>query len=248
VTDYSIFNQFVANYSDTAFSDIKRTDGLIDTLEEVVRINHQYFHVADLLALRILFASAASNEFFGLPPEELNMGTLFQLSHSKDQPRHSIIRAKTLRLAQEIYMKKSGQFFQSSNFYQKNSQGTYSNFLYQAKLFYAKQPRETVYMLLVVTDLSSFKINKTGFHYYLGQDESMFRFPDYTLLDIRLGLSTREIQILKLIAHGFSSYQIADQIFLSVHTVNTHRRNILKKTGSAGTHELIIKMQEQGLI
>lgn len=44
-------------------------------------------------------------------------------------------------------------------------------------------------------------------------------------------LSTREIEIIKLVAAGQSSTQIAEQLFISEHTVKTHRKNIFKKLG-----------------
>lgn len=44
-------------------------------------------------------------------------------------------------------------------------------------------------------------------------------------------LSERETGILVLVAKGLSSKEIADKLSLSVHTVNTHRKNITHKTG-----------------
>ncbi len=44
-------------------------------------------------------------------------------------------------------------------------------------------------------------------------------------------LSQREITVLKLIVQGFTHQQIADKLFLSIHTVNTHRKNINRKLG-----------------
>ncbi len=44
-------------------------------------------------------------------------------------------------------------------------------------------------------------------------------------------LSQREITILKYIVKGFTHQQIADKLFLSIHTVNTHRKNINRKLG-----------------
>lgn len=45
-------------------------------------------------------------------------------------------------------------------------------------------------------------------------------------------LSPKEKEILKLISLGLSSREIAKQLFLSINTVNTHRKNILRKTGA----------------
>ena len=43
----------------------------------------------------------------------------------------------------------------------------------------------------------------------------------------------REFEIIKLIESGLSSEQIAEKLFMSRYTVNTHRRNILEKTGKS---------------
>ncbi len=44
-------------------------------------------------------------------------------------------------------------------------------------------------------------------------------------------LSSREIDVLKLLVSGFSAKEIAEKLFLSTHTVITHRKNISNKTG-----------------
>lgn len=45
-------------------------------------------------------------------------------------------------------------------------------------------------------------------------------------------LSGREIEIIRLIVQEYSSEKIAEKLFISKHTVDTHRKNILEKTGS----------------
>lgn len=45
-------------------------------------------------------------------------------------------------------------------------------------------------------------------------------------------LTERELEILKLIAQEFSNAQIADTLFISERTVETHRKNMLRKTGT----------------
>lgn len=44
-------------------------------------------------------------------------------------------------------------------------------------------------------------------------------------------LSQREIEIVRLIAEGLTNKDIADKLFISVHTIKTHRKNIIKKLG-----------------
>ncbi|MBE61327.1 MAG: DNA-binding response regulator, partial [Flammeovirgaceae bacterium] len=42
-------------------------------------------------------------------------------------------------------------------------------------------------------------------------------------------LSERELEIIKMMSDGLTSIEIADKLFLSEHTVKTHRKNILRK-------------------
>jgi len=44
-------------------------------------------------------------------------------------------------------------------------------------------------------------------------------------------LSDRELEVLSLLAQGLPNKEIADRLMISVHTVVTHRKNIIQKTG-----------------
>ena len=57
-------------------------------------------------------------------------------------------------------------------------------------------------------------------------------------LRTKYSLSEREIDIVALLLEGKSSQDIAELLFISRHTVDTHRRNILEKTGTKSTSEL----------
>lgn len=52
-------------------------------------------------------------------------------------------------------------------------------------------------------------------------------------------LSDREIQVLELIGRGLSSAKIADELYLSVKTIETHRQNVKKKLGLASGTQLV---------
>lgn len=61
-------------------------------------------------------------------------------------------------------------------------------------------------------------------------------------------LSKKEQEILELIANGLTSKEIANQLFVSVRTIETHRTNILKKLEVKNTAELINKATRLHLI
>lgn len=45
------------------------------------------------------------------------------------------------------------------------------------------------------------------------------------------GLTKRELEIIQLIKQDFTNQQIADRLFLSIYTIETHRKNIMHKLG-----------------
>jgi two-component system, NarL family, invasion response regulator UvrY len=61
-------------------------------------------------------------------------------------------------------------------------------------------------------------------------------------------LTTRETEILKLIASGKSTQQVADELFLSPHTVQTHRKSIIKKLNIKSPTQFVIYAMDMGLI
>lgn len=61
-------------------------------------------------------------------------------------------------------------------------------------------------------------------------------------------LSKRETEILQLIAKEMTTQEIADSLFISVNTVETHRASLLSKLGSRNIAGLIKTALEKGLI
>jgi DNA-binding NarL/FixJ family response regulator len=66
--------------------------------------------------------------------------------------------------------------------------------------------------------------------------------------DIDNTLSEREVDVLKLLATGKSNKEIAEQLFISIHTVISHRKNISNKIGVKSTAALVIYAVANGLI
>lgn len=63
-----------------------------------------------------------------------------------------------------------------------------------------------------------------------------------------MDLSPREYEVLQLITKGFKTIAIADQLNVSVHTINSHRKNILRKLNLKSPTELIVYAMESGLV
>lgn len=74
------------------------------------------------------------------------------------------------------------------------------------------------------------------------------QFPKVTMNTETLVLTPREMEILKLIATGNSTQQIADDLYLSPHTVHTHRKSIIKKLNIKSPTEFVIHAIDLGII
>jgi len=61
-------------------------------------------------------------------------------------------------------------------------------------------------------------------------------------------LSDREIEVLRLIALGHTNNEIAERLYLSVRTVESHRAHIQQKLGLASRSELVKYAIERGLV
>lgn len=61
-------------------------------------------------------------------------------------------------------------------------------------------------------------------------------------------LSEREIEVITLIAEGLTNIEISEKLFLSKHTVNTHRKNIMAKLGIKNTAGIVMFAVKQKYI
>ncbi len=60
-------------------------------------------------------------------------------------------------------------------------------------------------------------------------------------------ITRREKEVLSLIAKGYSSQEIAEHLFISLRTVDTHRYNLLQKLDAKNTAGLLRAATEMGL-
>ena len=63
-----------------------------------------------------------------------------------------------------------------------------------------------------------------------------------------VAITQREMEVLKLIAEEYSNPEIADKLFISIRTVDTHRRNLIEKLGVKNTAGLVKYAIKAGLV
>jgi hypothetical protein len=246
--DYSLYFKFMEAFLPTGFNDIDREDPLVQALDRLTESYNQFFYVADAIEMKIHFTSKRSSLMIGISPEDLTFYHFMEATHPDDIQRLNLGRSKLVKTAQDLYTAGKGYAILSTNFRMRVPSGEFSDFLIQNYLFYTSIPYKTVFFLKIHTNIDWHKKIKHGYHYYIGDDLSYFRYPDDEMLMKGNIFSDREIEIIRLIESGLSSENIAEKLFLSVHTVNTHRRNMLDKSGKASMSDLIYYLKEKGVL
>ena len=172
----------------------------------------------------------------------------FQISHLDD--RNQMMKDNELawsisnRLNPET--RKKIRISSSSRF--KRKEGSYINILTQSKVIQTDNNGGILQTLNVCTDTSNWQ-RKDGQSFSVDLHEDHNSFVCLTNAQDNNGLfSRRENDILRLLVDGHNSKSISDKLSISYHTVNTHRRNMLRKINFKNTSGLIAYAITNGLI
>lgn len=81
----------------------------------------------------------------------------------------------------------------------------------------------------------------------MGQSTASFQIDHYSKSPLR-DISNRESEVLNLLSYGLTTQVISKKLFLSHHTINSHRKNLLIKLKANNTAELIRRAFETGCL
>ena len=88
-----------------------------------------------------------------------------------------------------------------------------------------------------------------GKHYYHEKVNIVLQSkPDGLQHPPRIKLSAREFEVIVLLGRGLNTKDIAEKLFLSEHTIEGYRKDILRKTNTKNTNELIHFALGNGII
>lgn len=136
-----------------------------------------------------------------------------------------------------------------------NALGEYYWMMVQYPNVILDKNEKIVYGLILVTDISHIKNQGEPMMNILDQKQNFCT--QYYCLDVNTLSKTeftpprftrRETEILQLLTKGHGSKQIASLLYLSIKTVDNHRQNMLHKTGSKSSSELVSMGIRLGLV
>lgn len=227
-------------------------DKHVKFLESIKSVHNSAISIFDLSKMQHVYVSST---FEGLLGWDLNEAR---------KPGHEYIDARMHPDDLEHLNRVSSQFFdlflkiknedrQNVEHYKmimdyrtKQKDDSYVRVIEQHKLLEFDE-RDNIWLSLSVLDLSPDQdiISLCRYRIVNFKTGELFHFPNPTK---ETNLSIREQEVLNLLAKGLISKQIADQLFISVNTVNTHRQRILEKLSVSNTTEAVQHATRLGLI
>lgn len=193
-------------------------------------------------------------QVLGYEPEAFDLDLFFAIMNAEDMEQMKWKEAAAAEfLFRRIPPEKLTSYKVCYSFRLRSSQGIEKNILHQV-ITLTLQEDKIHYVLGVHTDISHLQgtpDNRISFIGLKGEPSyySLNTAPDALLApaaDIKL--SNREKEIVRMLAEGLSSKQIGDKLFISPHTVDTHRRHLLSRTQTSNTLELVAVCLRRGII
>ena len=136
------------------------------------------------------------------------------------------------------------------NYRVRRRDGTYCTVLRQSTPLFKNERHEIEAYLSFCTDIS---LIATSSHIkWQLQGPRSEEFPQFltggAAAASHVPLSEREQQVVRLLGEGLSSAAISKRLFISLNTVNTHRKSLLKKAGVAKTVSLLAFARDHGYL
>lgn len=130
----------------------------------------------------------------------------------------------------------------------RKKNGEYIKVLRQSAIFEVSAENHMLSNFSILSDISFISTGNKVEWQIIAKDEVKEDIEKYVHEALSSFFSDREMDVLKELKLGSNSRQIAEKLFISKNTVDTHRRNMLKKSGCINTTELIHFAQQNGII
>lgn len=197
------------------------------------------------------FVSQEIKAVLGYEPAEVNVPDLINNIHPEDQPWFLNFENKVTEFFSQLTPEQVFNYKVRYDFRVRKRNGDYIRVLQQVVTIQSDENNPVLRTFGVHTDITHLKQQGTPVLSFIGLNG------EQSYLDVQAekifstnasGLTKRENDILYLLSQGKSSEEISNAFFISRQTVNTHRKNMLRKTGCINATELIALAIRRGWI
>lgn len=229
---------------------------IIDQVASLFTVGSFYYFILNFEDITMDYVQEGIRSVLGIEPSAFSMEKGFEIMHAEDL---ATMNEKEALVFDFFFNKISSEdLFKYKSVYvmrMKHTNGTYRTLLHQASVFSVSDDGKIQQTLCVHTDITYLNIpinhtvsfissKKQSYHYtkqsgiYSLVDEN---FDQQDTISFKAIFTKREKEIVELLAKGMKNDEIAKQLFLSPHTIQTHKKNILSKSGCKNTPELIAR-------
>ncbi len=222
-------------------------------LDDILILKNQFFFINDFKEGNNSYVHPNVEAITGYHRESFReFGFAFSITHPDDYEFVNDISKLGIKISQDnkkhlLEDPFCGSF--SIDFRIRCKNGHYIRVNRHSCCFKTDNHGNVVYGLALFTDISNLKKSERISFSFYGNPELSHNFDDLIANNLnKLNITRREKEVLSELAGGQSATAIAKQLSISVHTVISHRKNLLKKTGTRNTAELIRFAVEKELL
>ncbi len=219
-------------------------------LLNIFQAGGHYYMVFNVYNAELEVISPGIFDVLGYEPAEMNAMFFLDSIHPDDKNYFISYENRSTEFLNQLPLSKRGSYKYQHDYRIRTKSGKYIRLLHQ--ILPIEYDETSYYRSLVLhTDITHLKPEGTPCFSIIGLDgdPSYYNIQDTEIFTRSYDLFTkRERDILKQIVEGKSSKEIAIELHLSLHTVNTHRKNILLKAACKSPVDLIIKAINQGWV
>lgn len=213
-----------------------------------------YFYVVDFFDKSIKQVSSSILALTGFNPETVTFDDIIKSIHPDDLSFVSKAEEIAINHFYNVIGKENVLKYKVCyNFRCKTQDGSYQLFHHQAIVISVDEEGRFGKSLNIHTNINHITTVNNHKVYFIGIEDAtdiiqLNMNDEHESINIPAYFSNRESEIINLMSLGLTSAEIAKRLFISVHTVKNHRKNILKKSGSKSSSELIAKCITEGLL
>lgn len=223
-----------------------------EKLNNIIVLPNQFFYVNDFKTSRNICIHPNIEAITGYSPDEFyDFGRIYELIHPDDSEFVYEFSKRTIFICTyyktELLKNPFTSLF-TIDFRLKHKNGNYIRLNRNTTCLKTDKEGNMIFALVLYTDVSHIKRNNSFNINWIGDTKYKLHLDDLIRkYNINYNITKREKDILNLLIEGYSATEIAKKLFLSAHTIISHRKNLLHKTGSKNTAELIKRAIERNL-
>ena len=215
-------------------------------LLELFHVGDYYYYVFNTANAEIEYTSEGFKKIMNFSSKTMTVEWILENMHPEDKPRFFHYEKLVSDFFNELNPEKVLKYKVSYDYRVKTKSGLYKWILQQVTTIQADENGAVLRVIGIHTDISHIKTNQipSGLSFIgLENEPSFFNYQNHNMLNAMTKdiFTTTEKQILKLVVQGNTLKEIAEILSKSIHTINSHRKNIFQKTESKSIADLISK-------